>query len=331
MSEMAVTVLDGGLATTIQDLGRRGYQASGFTTSGVMDWRAACLGNALVGNPASAAVLEFAVTGPTLRFEHPCVLALTGAEVAAELDGTPVGGCRAVAARAGSTLRVGPVRRGQFGYVCLAGGVGTPPAMGSRSTSVRYGLGGLDGRPLAAGDRVGLCVQGIGELPAMDARALWAEDSFYGWSAATTWIRVVRGPDERALGPQAVRKFYEESFCVTARSDRMGFRLSGAALTCEDGAGMASEGIAMGTVQVPASGEPIIMMADHQTVGGYRKMATVISSDLPRLAQCAPGRQVRFEAVGVEKAQELLRADAAYLREVRGRIQRAALEEMGRA
>ena len=328
---MAVIVVEGGLSTTVQDLGRRGYQASGFTPSGVMDWRAASLGNALVGNPATSGVLEYALCGPTLRFEEAGVFALTGAEPAgAELDGRPVPPNRAVSAPAGSTLRVGPAARGQFGYVCLTGGVDTPPAMGSRSTSVRYGLGGLAGRALRAGDAVPLCVQGIGELPAMDARAVWAEDSAYGWQSDVVWVRVVRGPDERALGPEAVRAFYAEPFTVTARSDRMGFRLSGPALVPEDTASMASEGIAMGTVQVPAQGEPIVVMADHQTVGGYRKMATVISSDLPRLAQCTPGRRVRFEAVSVEKAQEVLRADAAYVRDVRRRIERAALEETQR-
>ena len=322
---MSLAVIEPGPATTVQDRGRLGYQDRGFSPAGFMDWRAAALGAALLGNAPGAACLEFAIAGPTVRFEQAGVFCLTGAQVAATLDGSPVACCRAVEAPAGSELAVGPVRRGQFGYLSVAGGVGGVPQMGSRSTSVRYALGGIEGRALRAGDLVPLAAEGIASLPAMEARAVWAEDSSYGWLSPVTWVRVVPGPDEGALTKEALRSFYGSPFTVTARSDRMGYRLSGPSLALSDEGSLASEGVAMGTVQVPAHGDPIVVMADRQTVGGYRKAAVVATCDLPRLAQCSPGRQVRFEAVSVEKAQVLLREDAGYLAGLRARIERAAL------
>lgn len=350
---MSMRIVVPGPATTIQDRGRTGYQNLGFSPAGVMDWRAAALANAALGNDRDDAVLEFALAGPEVRFDEPARVALAGAEVHATLDGTPVPMYQAVRVAAGSTLRVGAVRRGQFGYLAVGGGIQTPPAMGSRSTSTRYGLGGLEGRRLRAGDEMPLVASApsgpadartggpdgagtTGRLadqtsdPFAEApRVAYAEDAYYGWNAPVARLRVVPGPDEHAFGPEAVRAFYGEEFAVTAKSDRMGFRLDGPALETRSPEGIVSEGVALGTIQVPPHGSPIIVLADHQTVGGYAKMGTVATTDIPRLAQCPPGRRLRFERVSVERAQELLRADMAFLDEIRHRVRGARQRRAG--
>lgn len=330
---MAIRVLSPGATTTVQDRGRSGYQDLGFSPAGVMDWRAAALVNVLVGNDRAAAVLEYAISGPTLRFDMPATVALGGADVAATLDGRPVPTNQALTVPSGSTLEVGPVRRGQFGYLAISGGgIGTAPAMGSRSTSVRYELGGLEGRTLHESDELPLVDERAAAAPlgAMGARAVFAEDAFYGWDGATSWVRVVPAADERAFTAASLEAFWDEPFEVTGRSDRMGYRLGGPRLELTNDAGIISEGIALGTIQVPPHGQPIVVLADHQTTGGYAKIGTVASCDVPRLVQCAPGRPLRFERVTVTKAQELLRDDVAYLRTLRATIEREAAREAQR-
>ncbi|MBS5451733.1 MAG: biotin-dependent carboxyltransferase family protein [Coriobacteriia bacterium] len=326
---MALHVITPGPSTTVQDRGRIGYQDRGFSPAGVMDWRAAALGNVLVGNDRDAAVLEFTLAGPELRFDEPAVIALTGADVRTTLDGSAVASNCALSVNAGATLRVGPARRGQFGYLAVAGGgIGTAPAMGSRATSVRYGLGGLDGRRLQAGDVVPLATEAPAKaLPAMGARAVFAEDAFYGWDAPTTWVRVVPAQDTSAFTSEGLASFWEKPFEVTGRSDRMGYRLSGPRVRLAREGGIVSEGVALGTIQVPPDGEPIVMLADHQTTGGYAKIGTVALCDIPRLVQCTPGRALRFERIDVTLAQQLLRDDAAYLHGLRSAIEREAERE----
>lgn len=322
---MALRITLAGPALTVQDRGRLGFQDQGFSPAGVMDWRAAALGNLLVGNDRDAAVLEFALAGPTLVCEQPRVLALTGADVHATLDGAPIPTNQAVSVPAGSVLSVGRVRRGVFGYLAISGGgVDTPPVMGSRSTSVRYGLGGLEGRALRAGDVVPLAGEACAELPAMEARAVFAEDAFYEWDAPCTWVRLVAAGGERACAPESVEALFSEPFTVSSKSDRMGFRLTGPKLRPLRSGGIVSAGIALGSVQVPPSGQPIVVLADHQTTGGYAKIGTVATCDLPRLVQCPAGRQVRFERVTVAQAQRLLRDDVSYLQGLAAGIEREA-------
>ena len=348
---MALHVISPGPSTTVQDRGRLGHQDQGFSPAGVMDWRACALANVLVGNDRDAAVLEFALAGPELRFEQAATIALTGADMRATLDGEDIPSCRAVFVPAGATLVVGPARRGQFGYLAVSGGgIGVPAIMGSRATSVRYGLGGLAGRALQAGDVVPLAADGSeggngprvdGEtpetgrtqeaLPAMEARAVFAEDAFYGWDSATTWVRVVPAENLGAFESSSVEAFWREPFEVTGRSDRMGYRLTGPQLRLTRAGGIVSEGIALGTIQAPPDGEPIVVLADHQTTGGYAKIGTVASCDIPRLVQCTPGRALRFERIAVAQAQQLLRDDVAYLRNLRATIEREASREAERA
>ena len=336
---MAMRVISPGPSTTVQDRGRLGHQDQGFSPAGAMDWRASALANVLVGNGSDAAVLEFALSGPELRFDAPATIALTGADMRATLDGADVPSCQALFVEAGSTLSVGPARRGQFGYLAVAGGgIGVLAIMGSRATSVRYGLGGLEGRALQAGDVVPLAADGAcdaggvpGTLPAMEARAVFAEDAFYGWDGATTWVRVVPAEDLSAFDVASSEALWSEPFEVTGRSDRMGYRLSGPHLRLTRKGGIISEGIALGTIQVPPDGDPIVVLADHQTTGGYAKIGTVASCDIPRLVQCTPGRALRFERVTVAQAQQLLRDDVAYLRNLHATIAREATREAGRA
>ncbi len=327
-----IRVLSAGLHDTVQDRGRFGYQALGFSPAGAMDRRSAAIANLLLGNPVQAAVLECAFEGPRLLFERPAVVCLAGASTEARLDGVPLEPYAARAVEAGQTVEVGRAVTGAYAYLAVAGGVDVPSAMGSRSTSAVCGLGGLEGRALREGDVLPLAPDAPGTLPGLAARRLASHDAYFGRGRAAqgagerpVWVRVVANAGEARLGADWLRAFYGTAFRVTARSDRMGVRLAPCVpLPPVAQADLVSEGVALGTVQVPAGGEPIVVMADHQTTGGYAKAGVVAGIDLPRLAQCRPGRTVRFERVSVEEAQRLARQEARFLQRLRLSVGRAA-------
>ena len=308
MSNQAMVVLSPGICTTVQDRGRRGLLAQGFSPSGSMDQRSAFIANALVGNGANCAVLEYAYLGPTLRFEQDTLLALAGAPFEVTADGETLEPYRAHRVSAGSILCIGRAQAGVYGYLALQGGIDVAPVLGSRSTSLRYGIGGYRGRRLETGDRLPLGPLGAtGE----NGAHLASHDAYFRWDARTPrTIRVVL-PDPTDKVPW--RPLFEQVFTVDPQSDRMGLRLQAAGPLDTPHADLTSEALAWGTIQIPSNGNPIVAMADRQTTGGYFKAGTVASVDLPRLAQCRPGTSVRFEPIGVAAAQELLRQDANYL------------------
>lgn len=307
MSEQgaALRVVAAGLQTTVQDRGRSGWGRFGIAPGGALDDLALRWANLLVGNAPDAATLELTLLGPTLLYEgpQPLVCALTGADFGATLDSVPQSLWRSFLLRPGSTLACGACRVGARGYLAVAGGVAVPLALGSRSTDPRAGLGGLDGRALRAGDLVPLAppaalpAQGLG-LPAAHIPA-------YG---AAIIARVVLGPQDDRFTEDAIVTFLSATYTVTREADRMGLRLDGPPLAFRDGAGGAdiiSEGVATGAIQVPTHGRPIVLLAAHQTTGGYAKIATAIGADLWRLGQARPGDQLRFRAIPVAEAQEL--------------------------
>ncbi|MBM6999544.1 biotin-dependent carboxyltransferase family protein [bacterium] len=318
VGEAVADVRDGGAFSTVQDRGRRGHQAEGFGTAGAMDWRALAVGNALVGNAPDAAAIEFAVSGPTLRFRDERIVALTGARARATLDGAELPHDRAVRVRPGATLAVGPVTRGAYGYLAVTGGVACLPVLGSRATAALCGIGGVGGRALRAGDRLPLGVPPAGWRDA-EGRGAFGEDAYYGWRAGdgrasdVARVRVVLAAGD-AFAPQTVARFLAATYAVSARSNRMGVRLRGDRVAPRVAGGIASEGIALGTIQVPDDGEPIVVCADRQTTGGYAKIATVATVDLPLFVQRAPGARVRFERIDVRDAQRLLARDVSYCR-----------------
>jgi biotin-dependent carboxylase-like uncharacterized protein len=295
----ALRVRSAGLLATVQDLGRRAWQHMGVPVAGAMDSLALRLANLAVGNPEGAAGIEVTLGGLEVEFLWPARFAVAGPGTAVRVNGAavPVWECRE--ARAGDVLRLEAPAAGARNYVAVAGGIAVPPVLGSRSTYLRGGFGGLEGRPLRAGDALPVGLE-AGEPRGPVPAALRPD---YGSAAP---LRVVLGPQAEAFSAKALAAFQEEAFRVTPRADRMGCLLDGPRLAHRQGADIVSEGIAEGSVQVPGDGRPIVLLADRPTTGGYAKIATVASVDLPRAAQLLPGSQVRFAAVSLWEARELL-------------------------
>lgn len=309
---MSIEVLHPGLLTTVQDLGRTGYQRFGVSVSGAVDPRSAAVANILAGNPDGEAVLECTVLGPQLRFDAPAVIAVTGADLGPTLDGVPVENYRALRVQAGQTLRFTGPKCGCRAYLAVVGGLDVPEVMGSRSTYMKAKIGGWHGRKLEKGDVLPLRAPGT-EPKALENRALAPE--FRGRSEYT--LRVVMGPQDDAFTPGGVSAFLSGVYTVTPEFDRMGCRMEGPEIEHNGSADILSDGIAFGAVQVPDSGQPIVMLADRQTTGGYTKIANVISADFRILGQLKSGDRVRFEKVSLAAAQEALLAQRASLRLLR--------------
>jgi biotin-dependent carboxylase-like uncharacterized protein len=310
-AEGSVEVLRPGLLTTVQDRGRFGYQKFGVPVSGGVDEIALRVANLLVGNSQDAAALEITALGPQLRFVADAVVALTGAEVPADLDGGPVPWYQSFLVRARQTLDVHACTRGLRSYLGVAGGIDVPVLLGSRSTCLAAGFGGLQGRALTTGDvlRVGSPSGPLKELARRDVPEEWR---LRQESPGT--LRVVLGPQDDAFTEPGLRTFLESTYLVTQYTDRMGCRLDGPEIAHRDSADIISDWVPMGGVQVPGNRKPIILLADRQSTGGYPKIATVIGPDLPLVAQCRPGESLRFQAVSVVEAQAIAREIESALR-----------------
>lgn len=299
-----------GMFTLVQDLGRYGWQRYGVPANGGMDERAHRLANALVGNEDNAATLECTLTGPTLRFTRNTLIALSGADMTVTADGKRVPMNRAVMLRRGVVLAFGERRHGARTYLAVRGGVGTDPVMGSRSTFVRGGYGGVDGRALRRGDRVPVDTpkeeQLVLDRMLVQSGMPFVEAGIVAAPAETAEprpIRFMRGPQWRRFSLAARQAFMRQAFVISTQSDRMGYRLEGPELSLKQPLEMISEACDFGTVQVPPSGNPIVLMADRQSAGGYPKIAYVISADLPLLAQAMPGDSLRFAPVTLRQAE----------------------------
>lgn len=281
-----VSVLRPGLLTTVQDLGRWGHQSLGVSVAGPMDPVAHRVANALVGNPVDAATLETTLIGPDLRFGQETVVAIAGGDLWPMLDGAEVPICAPVRCPSGSVLRFGDRRSGARAYVAFDGGVEVDPLLGSRATHVMSRMGGVQGRALRAGDRVAL------GLPTARAktRPFSAPRSQGG-----ARLRVLPGPQADHFDEAALDALQRKRFTISAQSDRMGYRLLEAAIAGRRPGDMISDVMLMGGVQIPPSGEPILLMADRQTTGGYPQLAVVITADLPLAAQLGPGDWIEFE------------------------------------
>ena len=297
---MGIQVLQPGLLTTVQDQGRFGHQRIGMSPAGAMDLHAMRLANLLVDNDRDEAVLEMTMLGPKLQFTRGCVFAVTGADMGARLDGEMVPWGCAVTAPAGSVLQFGAARSGCRAYLAVAGGFDVPVLYGSKSTLLRSSLGGFQGRKLQTGDLLPLAAPRT-EVANQGLRRLPPQPPF----SRSITVRVIPGPQEDRFSQRGLDTFYHSAFTVTDKSDRMGCRLSGPKIEHSGDPNIISDGIPLGAVQVPSSGEPMIMMSEHQGSGGYTKIANVITVDIPLVAQCPPGAEIRFQAVTVEEAQRL--------------------------
>jgi len=290
-----------GLLTTVQDLGRPGFGPLGVSPSGAADPVALMLGNRLAGNPDGAAALELTLVGGTFVFPEGAVIALAGSDFCATLDGRPVAVWTAHAVRPGQSLQMGATRSGARCYLCVRGGIDVPPVMGSRSTHLLSGLGGLEGRALRKGD-----VLPIGPSSGFLRRRTTAP-AVLEILRPRRLLRVTAGPQAAWFSKSAARAFYETLYRVSSDSNRMGLRLEGPPIETPHSGQMITEGVPLGAVQVPAGGVPIILFIEQQTTGGYPKIANVISADLPSLGQLRPGDEVRFELVKPDTARALIR------------------------
>ena len=303
---MGIRILKAGMLTTVQDLGRNGYQSQGFSVAGVMDVRSFKIANLLLDNPENEAVLEFTLIGPTLEFTSATIIAITGGDFQPTINGEPAPMYTAIYMNKGDILKFGSARTGSRGYIAFSSYLDIPVVMGSRCTNLKSKIGGFKGRKLQADDYIGFRIKRR-YLPFFLSRKLEPEN--FDQDNAT--LRVVMGPQDSKFSKQGIETFLTSEYTVTSEFDRMGCRLDGNYIAPKETSDIISDGIAFGSIQVPAHGKPIILLADRQTTGGYAKIATVASVDIPKLVQRKTDHKIRFEAITVQEAQAL------YLKEQR--------------
>ena len=330
---MSLLVAKPGLLTTVQDLGRVGYQRHGMIVGGAVDAFAMKVANLLVGNDPGAAVLEMALIGPDLAFDRPALVALCGAEFDFRINGEPAPRDRPVRVGAGETVTFGQANAGARAWLAVGGGIDVPVVLGSRSTYVRGRLGGHEGRPVIAGDRLPLGPEGTTgkerrlRLERGGRRCpTWSvKPETLGGLRPTGRIRAVRGPEWEYFTLASRERLFHESYWVTKDVDRMGMKLAGAGLELAEPREEISSAVNVGTVQVPPSGQPIVLLVGRQSVGGYPRIAVVASVDLGGLAQLKSGDSFRFEEITLVRAHELLRARERDLERVRDGLDRLPL------
>ena len=314
MSVDALKILEPGLFTTVQDKGRYGYQRFGVPVSGAMDVFALRVANILVGNDDGAAGLEMTVVGPKITFLADTWIAVTGADLSPMLDDTPLPQWESVMVPKDSVLGFQGARDGMRSYLAVGGGIDVPVVMGSRSTYTKSGFGGLEGRALKAGDVLRTRATETGTPVVKRRLPHHLEPPLYGQEHE---IRVVLGPQDKAFTQAGIATFLGSKYSVSMDSDRMGSRVDGPPIEHISGPDIVSDGTALGAVQIPGDGCPIILLADRGTTGGYTKIATAIGPDVDELAQAMPGDTVKFKSVTVEEAHAILEGQETLLRAIR--------------
>lgn len=287
-----------GPMTSLQDRGRLGVGRNGISRSGAMDRLSFAQANALVGNEPDEGAIELMLAGATFEVTGgPARIALAGAGMNVKVDGETLPASTSRTVREGGTVTIGAASAGIYAYLAVAGGFDVPAQLGSVSLQPRAGIGGFEGRPFRAGDKV--------RLRSVDDPA-GPEHHLTPWQPDDAPIRVVLGPQDDLFPPESVEAFLANTYTLSEEADRMGYRLTGPKIEHLRGYNIVSDGLVAGSVQVPGSGVPIVMMSDHQTTGGYPKIATVLTVDRGRVAQRRPGTAIRFAAVDIEEAQALL-------------------------
>ncbi|KZE64148.1 KipI antagonist [Fictibacillus phosphorivorans] len=306
-----------GLLTSVQDLGRYGYQKYGVITSGVMDTTAHRIANLLVGNDENEATLELTLLGPDMEFRDDTLISICGGNLSPSINGKPVKLWRSVLVKAGSKLKFGGCKTGCRAYLAVAGGFDVPEVMDSKSTYIRAGIGGHNGKALQNDDELSIgkpseLSRQISEILAEERKdkafseMKWTISSdFTVSSVSKPHVRVMRGRQYDWFTTDSQMKLFTEHFEVTSQSDRMGYRLKGPELSLENKQEMLSEAVSFGTIQVPSEGNPIVLLADRQTTGGYPKIGQIATVDLSIMAQLKPGDKVQFVEVSHEVAQQL--------------------------
>lgn len=334
--------MDGGLSATIQDLGRWHYQKYGVSVSGAMDDRSHTLANALVGNPIDAATVETAWHGTAFQFSQPALIAITGADLDPHAMGQRIPQWRPVWVPAGLTIQFQSARDGCYCYLAVSGGIQSPECLGSRSTQVRAKIGGWQGRSLRAGDELPIGPQSVvghriqdhilsvknssAANRALSNNGCCAADWFVGGLTTDMIdqarpIRALPSVHFSRLSAASRERFWQSDFSVSLSMDRMGYRLEGSRLCLDVPGDIESIGVARGLVQLPPGGDPIVLMADAATTGGYPVIAAIANVDVGGLAQTQPGRRIRFTEIDVPAAQDLLRQRDQELRQLIRAIQ----------
>jgi antagonist of KipI len=329
---MTIEVLKPGVLSTLQDLGRAGFQRFGVPVSGAMDEWSHRVANLLVGNPAGEATLEITLMGPSLRFTEPALIAIAGADLSPRIGGHAVPHGTPVLVRAGSQLDFGRRIAGLRSYFAVHAGFAVAPVMDSKSTYVRGGFGGFEGRALRKGDVLSIASASVDPVyPSLVAKLAGSAQPFVALddpqkvctapaAGSPKTLRVTIGQQWDAFTAEAQQALREAEFRLSPQSDRMGLRLEGPKLALREPVEMISEAVAFGTIQVPPDGNPIILMADRQTTGGYPKIASVASVDLPLLAQMLPQQSLRFASIPLEDAQQLYLAREQALADIAARV-----------
>lgn len=299
-----IKIVKPGLLTLVQDRGRHGYQQFGVPVSGVMDSLSYRLSNILVGNPQTHAVLEVTMLGPEIEFLDKMVIAVTGGYLSPAVNQNAIPMWESLVVQKGDILTFGALKTGCRCYIAFSGGIDVPLIMGSRSTYTRGEIGGYKGRALKTEDQLEIADPGASPAQWQNKRVPTEYIPAYSNEIE---LRVTMGPQDASFTPEGIKTFLSGLYTVTNQCDRMGYRLDGEKIRHVNGGDIISDGIAMGAVQVPGHGQPIIMLADRQTTGGYTKIANVISADLPKIAQAKPGDKVRFTKVTAHHAGQLLR------------------------
>lgn len=296
---MKMKIISSGPLTTVQDEGRFGYMQFGFSPSGAMDTYSMKLANILVGNPANEGVLEMTLKGITAEFDCDAVIAITGADMKPKIGNTQVPMYKSIQVKKGDVLQFGIAQSGMRTYLAVCYGFDIPVVMGSMSTNLKCGIGGFCGRKLKNEDVLNLRYQS--SLDLVGHRSVNHKPSF----PSEITVRAVLGPQDDYFTAEGINTFFSTVYTVSDKSDRMGIRLDGSKIESKNGVDIISDAVVTGSIQIPASGVPIIMMADRQTTGGYAKIASVITPDLQKIAQARPGTQVRFAKVTAQQAQKI--------------------------
>lgn len=311
---MGISVIKAGLLSTIQDLGRNGYRKDGIIVSGAMDAMALRIGNLLLGNPDGLAGIECTLIGPELAFEQDQIIAITGADLSASIDGEPLKMWRPVFVGKGSVLKFGFPVQGCRSYLSVAGGFKLPEILNSQSTYLKAGFGGFKGRALLKGDYIPFALPYTGKA----VKSNWSIDLKKLYTQKLNpIIRIITGPEYDWFTAQAKDTLVTQQFMVSKAADRMGYRLEGVNLPLCKSVEMLSSAVTFGTLQITGNGSPILLMADHQTTGGYPRIAQVIQVDHSALAQLQAGQSIRFKIISLTEAQGLLRLQEQQVKQVK--------------
>ena len=316
---MGIKFHKGGLYTTVQDYGRVGYQDVGISVCGAMDKKSLAIGNMLVDNLEDEAGLEIAFIGPEIEFTKDNFIAITGGDLNSKINNKEIPMYKAILVKKGDILTFGNNKSGTRSYITFAGGLDIEKVMGSKSTNVKCSLGGYKGRNLKSGDFIKF-TNPTDYLPNYLSRQVEIEEK------NENILRVILGPQEDAFTIKGIDTFFKETYEITKDFDRMGCRLEGPCIEHKTSADIISDGIALGSIQVPSHGKPIIMLTDRQTTGGYTKIGTVITVDIGKLANLKPKDKIRFKEVSIEEAQKLLKEYKEELSKIKEKVNKPCIE-----